>query len=108
VQRMLWDWMQLALPFILAILHQPHINRSTEATEGTECDAPLLSSLFMSTVTYVQPLWHIPANLKRPSPEKLSHVIATNIRVIRTKLKGNIWKGAGCGSLNRSREMWRG
>jgi hypothetical protein len=31
---------------------------------------------------YVQPLWHMPANLKRPSPEKLSHVIATNIRVI--------------------------
>jgi len=56
----------------------------------------------------VQPLWHMPANLKRPSPEKLSHVIATNIRVIRTKLKGNIWKDAACSSVNSSRETWSG
>jgi len=51
VQRMFWEWMQLVLSFIFAILHQPQINCSTEATEWTECDAPLQSSLFMPTGT---------------------------------------------------------
>ena len=89
VQRILWDGMQLALSFILAILHQPHINRSTEATEWTECDAPLLSSLFMPTVTFMfnpcgtcQQTWSVRRQ------KKLSLVIATNIHAIRTKLKG--------------------